>query len=339
MIIAIDESGSFGAGLRDRSFFIAVHIRQRKTLYKLKRQQFVEWEGSLPKALKNPKGEIKSSALSDDQLTDFARRVICAHYSVGITPFTVRPSDNSESVIEKHRQVALIGICESAKEYARLEKPRLAQLYNEFGHWLKKLSYPQYLKIFVLGECLATAMVNTVGHAISGGYDTELPRMQFLIDRDFIKEPRPNVFWRQLLRHQLYYASKENPLPILKRWITKGHPFLEKYTRNGELNFNEIFSKYCTFVPSHEHFEVRIADAVNTIVSRYFNKRQCRNAYELVQQCFLQNRKIIQVVHNDFDLEAWHYDPNDNPWKTLPFQELLATGSEPSHGSQAEHND
>ena len=113
MIIAIDETGSFSTGSKDRSFFIAVHLRQRKTLYKLKRQHFTEWEGSLPKVLKNPKGEIKSSSLSDDQLTDFARRVVCTHYRVGITPFTVRPSVNTASVIGKHRQVALTGIREA----------------------------------------------------------------------------------------------------------------------------------------------------------------------------------------------------------------------------------
>ena len=65
-IIAIDESGSFGMGSTDRSFFIAVHIRQRKTFYKLKYCQFTEWECSLPKSLKNARGEIKSSSLSDD---------------------------------------------------------------------------------------------------------------------------------------------------------------------------------------------------------------------------------------------------------------------------------
>jgi hypothetical protein len=89
-------------------------------------------------------------------------------------------------VVEKHRQVALTGICEGAKEYACLGRPSLAQLYDEFEHWLKKLNYSQYLKVYILGECLAAALVNTVGHAVTGGYDEELPRMQFLIDRDFI---------------------------------------------------------------------------------------------------------------------------------------------------------
>ena len=152
MIIAIDESGSFGVESSLRSFFIAVHIRQRKTFYKIKRNQFAEWEGLLPKSLKNSKGEIKSSSLSDEQLTNFARKVIVTHFRVGITPFIVRPVDNPVNVIEKHRQVHLMGIQDGVNGYTHQGKSDLARIYDEFGNWLQNLSYPQYLKILVLGE-------------------------------------------------------------------------------------------------------------------------------------------------------------------------------------------
>jgi len=143
MIIAIDESGSFSAGSTHRSFFIAVHMRQRKTLYELKHRQFSKWEHSLPKSLKNPKGEIKSSSLSDDRLIEFARKVVCSAHFVGITPLTIRPLDNPQAVVDKHRTVNLIGIREGAKEYAALGRPELAKTYDEFGNWLQKLSYVQ----------------------------------------------------------------------------------------------------------------------------------------------------------------------------------------------------
>ncbi len=322
MLIAIDESGSFGAELTGRNFFIAVHIRQRKTLYKLKERQFAEWEGLLPKTLKNPKGEIKSSSLSDEQREHFAREVICSPYYVGITPFTIRPSDNPATVVEKHRQVNLITIREGAKEYASLDRLSMAKFYDDFGNWLKKLSYAQYLKIRILGDCIADATVNTVGHAISAGYDEELPRMRFLIDRDFIKEPQPNAFWRELLRNQFYEASKRTPVPLSQKWKRKGHPFLDKYMRNGQLNFNELFWKHCAFVSSHEYFEIRIADAVSTIISRYLNERRCQNAYALVRRCFLRDKHITQIVLNDFDLSAWRYNPENNPWRKIPSEIL-----------------
>jgi len=79
-----------------------------------------------------------------------------------------------------------------------------------------------------------------------------------------------------------------------------------------------LFRDNCDFVNSHEYFEVRIADAVNTIISRCINKMQCRNAYTIVRKCFLQHGKVTELICNDFDLESWHYDPADNPWKMFP---------------------
>ena len=131
----------------------------------------------------------------------------------------------------------------------------------------KNLNYAQFLKIYVLGDCVAEALVNTVGHSVTGKYDNELTRTRYLIDRDFIREPRHNSFWHELLRNQIYHASKKNPLPLLKKWKKKGHPFLTKYMKNGILNLNELFWKRLEFVSSHMFFEIRIADAV----TRYFH--------------------------------------------------------------------
>ena len=317
MVIAIDESGSFATDSKTRHFFAAVHLRQRRTLYKQKQGQFSDWERSLPRSLKNAKGEIKSSVLSDDELTNVARNVICSHYYVGVTPYTIRPADNPTAVVDKHRSVALVGIKEGAKESLAMGRIETARTYEEFGNWLKRLGYSHYLKVILLGECMMAAMVNTIGHSISGGYDEELTRMRFLIDRDFIKEPRHNLFWHELLRNQLYYASESNPIPLLNKWKRKGHPFLEKYERAGHLDFNELFWRQCEFALSHEHFEIRIADAVSTIISRFFNQRRCIPAYRLVRKCFLGKGKVQQLVLRDFDLDAYRYDPDANPWRKI----------------------
>jgi len=316
MVIAIDESGSFAEGTETRHFFAAVHLRQRRTLYKLKQNQFLDWERSLSSALKNGRGEIKSSVLSDDELVKFTHRVMCAHPYVGITPFSIRPADNPKAIVDKHRAVQLAGIREGAREYSVEGKPDMAKRYQEFGNWFEKLSYVQYLKIVVLGECVTAAMVNAIGHSITGHYDEELTRMRFQIDRDFIREPVHNWFWHEVLRNQLWNSSKQNPIPLLKRWKQKGHPFLKKYSRSGQLDFNELFWKQCEFVTSHEHFEILIADAVSTIISRFFNQRRCAQAYRLIKKCFLADGKMQQLLLNDFDVNAYRYDPNDNPWKS-----------------------
>ncbi len=325
MIIAIDESGSFAANSNERHFFAAIHLRQRRTLYKLKQRQFADWEATLPLSLKNSKGEIKSTTLSDEQLTIFAQKIMFKPPHIMITPLAVRPTENPEMVLEKHRSVALIGIEEGRKECLALGRDDQARMYHEFGNWLKKLSYAQYLKIFVLAECIATALVNSVGHAISGSYDEELPRMRFLIDKDFVREPRHNAFWHELLRNQLYHSSKANPLPMLDKWEKEGHPFLDKYRKDGRLDFNELFWKRLQFVHSREHFEIRLADAINTILSRFFNQRRCIQTYELVRQFFCADKRVHQLILNDFDLQAYHYDPNENPWRELPHQEILGS--------------
>lgn len=318
MIVAIDETGSFSPASSARSFFVAVHIRQRKTLYKQKQSQFIEWENSLPKKLKNAKGEIKSSLLTADQLTQFAREVVLSHYHIGITPCCIRPSRNPAAVVEKYLAVNLAGIREGARESSQLGRPRMAQLYEEFGNWLTNLSYVQYVKIFLLGSCMSTALVNTVGHAISGGYDDELTRIKFLIDRDFIKEPRPNIFWHELLRNQLYHHSLNDPLPLLNTWQKTGHPFMEKYRRDGHVDLKELFWKQCSFVSSQDYYEIRIADAISTIISRFINKHDCREAYAAVRKCFLRQGRIVEYLLQDFDLTRWRYEPEKNPWLNMP---------------------
>jgi hypothetical protein len=268
--------------------------------------------------LKNAKGEIKSSSLSDDKLAEFARLVLCGHHYVGVTPFAINPADNAESVVEKHRAVALLGIHEGVKGYTGQGKKKLAAVYQDFGNWVRKLSYSQFIKIELLGSCLSSAVVNTMGHAISGGYDDELMRWEFLIDRDFIKEPRHNYFWREILRNQLYHNSRSNPFPVLDRWEREGHPFLAKYARNGRIDLSDAFRNHLKFVESHEHFEIRIADAVNTILFRFYNQRRCILAYKFLRSCILQDGRVQQILLRDFALDAYRYDPDANPWGKFP---------------------
>ena len=99
-------------------------------------------------------------------------------------------------------------------------------------------------------------------------------------------------------------------MPILKEWKKSGHPFLDMYHKNGSFDFNLLFRKNCGFVPSHEHFEIRIADAVNTISSRYLNDGRCGRAYNLVRRRILRDGHVQQFVLQDFDLSSYRYDPS-----------------------------
>lgn len=314
MIISIDESGSFSTGSNLLHFFVAVHLRQDNQLYNDKMNQFIVWEKSLPKSLKNHKGEIKSSYLSDEQLLSFAKEVIRKNHYVGITPCCFRPLDNPAHVIEKYKEVNIRCIREGVKAYHKHNNPKLAASYEEFGNWLNKLSYNQYMKIILLGKCIASSLINSIGHSITGNYDHELVKLKFIIDKDFIKEPRHNAFWREILRNQLYSISLTNPIPLLKDWKSTGHTFLNKYRKNGRMDFNKLFWEHCDFLLSHENFEIRIVDSVNSILNKYFNKKQCVEAYKVIKPCFLKDGKISQIELPDFDISKWKYDQSKNPW-------------------------
>src|ERR1700737_2244498 len=173
MVIAIDESGSFGSESPLYNFFVAVHIRQRKTLYEQKRRQFDQWENKLPRSLKDNKGEFKGSALSDGQLAEFVRRVIRAHYLVRITPVTIRATDNPITVVDKHREVVLIGVRDGTQFYSEHGRVGPARTYEEFGNWLQNLGYSHFVKLLVLGHCITRARVDSIGHSVSARYDRE----------------------------------------------------------------------------------------------------------------------------------------------------------------------
>jgi hypothetical protein len=208
----------------------------------------------------------------------------------------------------------MIGIREGNREFLELGKSGPAKIYEEFGGWLKKLSYPQYLKLELLGYCIVSSLVNTVGHSISGRYDEELTRITFKIDQDFIKQPRHNIFWRELLANQLWNFSQEEPLPILNTWEEKGHPFLEKYRASGNrLNLNQLFQNNCSFVNSDGHFEVRIADAVATILSRCLNENTCLRAGHLIKRCVLRDGSFPKLILRDVEPSTYRYDRDQNP--------------------------
>jgi hypothetical protein len=220
------------------------------------------------------------------------------------------------SIVDKHRAAELISIRDGTSFYAEHGRVGPARTYDEFGNWLRNLSYAQFVKLKGLGQCITRAMVDSIGHSISARYDRdELPRMRFLIDRDFIKQPHHDLFWHEVLRNQLYSNSLTDPIPMANSWKKRGHPFLKMYTGDdGETNYNELFTEHCAFGLFHEHFELRIADMVAAILYRAWNGRGCRDAYGALVPCFARDRMILGIALRDFDLDDYRYDRNDNPW-------------------------
>lgn len=269
-------------------------------------------------ASRTPRASSKAQRCLTLHLLEFATRIFGTFPVLGITPVAIRPAKHSPAVVAKHRHVMLVGIREGIKGYISLRRPEVARTYEEMGNWFQKLDNSLYLKIVLLGQCIVNSLSNSIGHAISGGYDAELTALQFVIDRDFVRGARHLSFWREILRNQLWHISQETPVPLLADWQHTGHPFLTKFTRNGRLDLNELFVNNCSFALSHQRPELRIADMAAAILGRYLNQRRCGAAFNVVRRVFLRHGKIEQVELSDFDLDAWQYDPTKNPYGQFP---------------------
>ena len=314
MIIAIDECGDFEIGSTNLHFFVAVHIRQVRRNIRSNRRQFLRWERSIPDSVKNDKGEIKGSVLTDKRLEHFLNEVLCADPYIGVTPIGFVPQNNQECVIQKHKGYLLESIEKSVPQLQQLGNTRGAEFSRQLGNWVRNLNYQKFVKINLLGKCIATALRCCVGHSITGNFDGELVHIRYKIDRDFIKDPSPTAFWKELLRCQIYHHSLKEPLPLLDTWQRDGHPFLAKFSRNGQLDLNQIFWKNCEFVHSHEHWEVRIADIVGTILNRVYNQNRCRNIFPLLDACCWGNRTAEIYVFRDFSPDDAEQFKVPNPW-------------------------
>ncbi len=317
MIISIDESGDFREGSTSRHFFCGISLRQQSDLYRQKKDQFLDWERSLPKRLKDSKGEFKSSNLSEENLSAFVENVIDIDPIIIITPMQFRPSANPRKVIEKHKNIQLAGINDGILLYTKQKKMKLVKTYKDFSNWYRKLSYPEYVKLLLLGACITKSLSNTFGTAIALGFDSELVDLRIILDEGYVKSREQDIFWHEILRNQLYFFSHQDPLLYPIEWQESGHPFFDKYQKDGHIELNELFQQNCKFGSSRTYFEIRIADTVSTILNRYQNKGVCQGSYEAMKKKFAKDGKITEIILKDIDFENRIGKEVPNPWGNL----------------------
>ncbi len=316
MKIAIDETGDFSPKSNHYHFLSAVHLQSRDNNIELIFDRFNHWENSLPRTLKNHKGEIKSSSLSIDQLDDFIEQVVIPQPRIAITTIRFNPRQNPYQIVNKHKQMQQFGINEGVILFNKLNRPRIAKTVLDFSYWFRKLSYTQFIKIELLGMIIYKSLKNTMGISLAWGMDNEILDIQFIIDEMFLKGQQQNTFWHEILRNQIYSESVKEPLPFLIDWEDTGHPFIDKYVNEeGILDFNDLFWNNCKFEKSHTSYEIRIADTVNTILSKHYNyNHRFKNSKKFFQS-IVPKRGISHIVLNDFDIEKAIGKVPFNPWE------------------------
>lgn len=272
---------------------------------------------ALSSVLKNSKGEIKSSLLSDLDLDKFAERVMNTDPLVHITPISIIPAENPHDVVVSQKELPLAGIYDGIIRYNKRGMFKQARTWQDFSNWFRNLNYQQHIKLIMLAPIMYKSLNNAIIFSVAGNNDFELIDMSYKIDEDFIKSGSTSIFWHIILRGQLYDLSRKNPIPEIHEWVENGHPFIEKYYSKDVANFKTLFWDNCKFVKSHESFEIRIADTVCTILSKYTNDKACEDAYLKLKPLFLLEDRMILYKLNRFDINNFGEEQFLNPWDKL----------------------
>lgn len=321
MIIGIDESGTFNLKDKNMNFFIGIHlsnfIEQRKLKSNLR-----SWKDKYPK-LKNNKGEIKGNRITENIADEFIKKVIIPQETFYITVCGTTPALHKKRDIQFNRDHHVKCLEEGIWECKKIGNIKLADAYKELKNWYRKLSYQLLLKTWILGEMIGHSFVEHVLQVILDEKDKTLGVIKISIDKDFVREPRHIIFWKDFLRSQFYNYTYRHPVTIVSEW-SEDHPFFMAKNKNkGELfvDSNHVIGRNCNFINSHNSTEIQVADILATIISKYYNKKEFLLVYKQIRNFFIPKRinpvKILKMTSPD---EA-KPDLIPNPYKILKRQE------------------
>ncbi len=275
LVVAVDDAGDFNASSTIPHFYVAAMVRAGKE------EQFRRWEAGIP-ARGRKHGEVKGGYLTDDQLHDFVREVLASAPRILVTRVAADPGKHVPGDISGHRaETVALNRAASARLSAGGNSTLAAEAARLAG-WLDRAKDAQYLKLAVQTECVARSLANTVGHAISGRFDRELPSLRYKIDQGLADKAKDRQLWKRMVQFQVRRLDQQEGHQVvsLDTWERTGHPFLDLYRLPGGWNFDPLFEGRCAFLPSKDHFEICIADIVASVHRSYFAHGRCKVVYE-----------------------------------------------------------
>ncbi len=282
MYIGIDETGDFVSN--NLNFFISIFIRY-KYLNEIE-ILFKKWEKSLPKDSRNLTGEVKGHLLSDEILYDFIDKIIYNNfYQINYCCYGVETNQNSWNHIDLQRKMTITQITSAIEEYRKKGKKyfKIANQYSNMLDWYKNQSKQNTLKMAVLGTTISDSLNHAICFSAVNSFDDELEFLQFKIDQDFISKGAKNIYWKEILRNQLW---SRHGITRIKEW-DKNHPFLRIFVEeeNGHklILTNELKNRI-NFYNSRFSFEIRIADIISTINRKYITERKCKLSFNKLRQ-------------------------------------------------------
>ncbi|MBA2423074.1 MAG: hypothetical protein H0V61_07600 [Chitinophagales bacterium] len=107
---------------------------------------------------------------------------------------------------------------------------------------------------------------------------TNIKNIQFKIDKDFVRAENVKYIWSELFRQAWQEFSRRQPVPVLDVWKRENHPINEiSESIEGMIAIKKIFRQNSNFYDSQDHWEIRLADIVGTILHRYQNRGVCEH--------------------------------------------------------------
>lgn len=305
MIVGIDETGDFDSNSDKYNYFVAVLIDQNDNRYKIKESQFRVWESSIPKANRDEKGEAKGQKLTDSQLEDFYNQVLKPNPIVLYSVVRFDASKNSKELLEEHKKIEINRLEQALAHYKEEARGNWADWYNKLIGWYKNRNYQHLIKI----KCLQNLIGQTFNHGFAWSQikyildkdDSNIKNFGFKIDKDFVNAENTKIMWTELLRQFWADFSKLKPLPLIDIADKEKYPEIEHYKFDkGKSNLKKVFRDRTHFLTSEEHFEIRMADIVGTILHRFQNKGRCKEiAEKILSHLGGKRENYIELILND----------------------------------------
>jgi len=283
LVIAVDEAGDFRASSSLDHFYVAAIVRPGKE------EQYQRWEAGIPARNRKEDGEVKGGYLTDDRQHDFVREVICASPRVIITRVAIQPSMHPPGSLRAHQAATVKLAQESAARFKRHGNAGMVAEASGFARWLQRMQEPQYMKLALQTEVVAQSLADAVGHAVTGGFDLELPSLRYKIDRGVLGDsPEDRRYWKRFIATQVRRLPEDTALVSLDTWEATGHPFLDLYRHGSGWDLNPLFDERCDFVSSRDHYQLRIADIVASLHRLFYMSKdeqwKTRSAYARMER-------------------------------------------------------
>lgn len=280
MIIGIDETGDFRIDSDKYNFFIAILIDQNLGNYEIKKQQFEFWENSISDSYRDSKGEVKGQKLEDTHLEDFYLKVLEPSPNILYSIVQFNTLDNPVELVFKHKEYEIKSLEKALKHYEEEAFGNWASGYNKILAWYKNRNYQQIVKIkcldYLIGQTFNYGFLYSQVRFLIDKDDKNIRNFSFKIDRDFINAENTKDIWNELLRQFWFNYNQSNKIPIIDIIEKEKNPAFKEYNfSEGESNLKKVFRDRTKFLHSEEHFEIRMADIVGTILHRAENKKRC----------------------------------------------------------------